>query len=798
MTKKIFALLIAILSVVMAFAQADSRWSAVPSTDKNVKNVIETPDKTYFQMGPSLFSLSNDGKESYSYSKHNKLTESADITGIWYNSADKYLVVAYANGGIDLLYDNGRTVALPDIKDAVLATAHTINSVAFADGKIYVGTVFGLVIFDEARHIVLETAMLGKSVSYVGTYLGKLLIIVDYNSYMAPLDGRHTQLSDFSTTGAIYAKSIGRLSDNSMAVVHTNGTPYIFRWNGTKWSPTAQSITSPIGVGTLKDGAYIYTASKIYAFDQSGKMTEYAIPAAYTSAVPFSTTDMSSIWFNNKGALSKFDMTAATPTVLVDGFEFKGLPMKAFPKITASVDGQYIYPFSFTTSFVFKPYENTNEYNHEPQIGQIHNGEYRNMVPKVADKTQFSSLFPTWQNNTKTTSLAGGCTDVAVNPNDPEMVFFSSRLLGVTALKNGQVLANFGNHNTPFGNYTNVMTVAFDMAGNLWAGVGYKANGPFFVLPAAKVQNLSSVVSSDWTPVNFNGYDRNGPDEHLLFSRDKRTGLILGGSWGTTLVFFDNNGTPLNFKDDKVKMFNELHDQHGNSVNLTFVLTACEDADGRMWIGTNQGLFYLPSMAAGLADQPQVIRPVVPRNDGTNQGDYLLSVEVIHCIATDAANRKWIATANSGLYLVNSEGTEIIANYTTQNSPLPSECVYSVYCDPQSNKVYIGTQNGMVTFDSDASPASPDFNNVYAYPNPVRPDYTGLITVAGLMNDSLVKIADASGNVVFQGQSEGGMITWDGCDASGSRVKSGVYFVFASSNEGGSSDGVVTKIMVIN
>ena len=69
------------------------------------------------------------------------------------------------------------------------------------------------------------------------------------------------------------------------------------------------------------------------------------------------------------------------------------------------------------------------------------------------------------------------------------------------------------------------------------------------------------------------------------------------------------------------------------------------------------------------------------------------------------------------------------------------------------------------------APAATDFSDVYAYPNPVKPDYTGWISIVNLMDNSLVKIADASGNVVYSCRSNGGMFTWDGCNASGSRVK---------------------------
>ena len=187
------------------------------------------------------------------------------------------------------------------------------------------------------------------------------------------------------------------------------------------------------------------------------------------------------------------------------------------------------------------------------------------------------------------------------------------------------------------------------------------------------------------------------------------------------------------------------------------------------------------------------------RNDGTEFADYLLDGEFVFDIAVDPSDRKWIATRNSGVYLVNADGTEVIANFNMENSPLPSNKVMSVKCDPLSNIVYFGTDKGVVKYAADAAPAAEDYNDVYAYPNPVRPDYTGWITVTGLMDNSLVKITDTAGNVVRQGTSEGGMFLWDGCNGANQRVRSGVYFVFASQNASGSASGKpVTKIMVIN
>jgi hypothetical protein len=98
----------------------------------------------------------------------------------------------------------------------------------------------------------------------------------------------------------------------------------------------------------------------------------------------------------------------------------------------------------------------------------------------------------------------------------------------------------------------------------------------------------------------------------------------------------------------------------------------------------------------------------------------------------------------------------------------------------------------------DATEASQtmDDTSVYAYPNPVTPDYTGLITVTGLSYDADVKITSSNGVLIAQGRSNGGMFTWDGCDSSGRRVSAGVYFVITATGSG--NKGTVCKIAVIN
>ena len=89
-----------------------------------------------------------------------------------------------------------------------------------------------------------------------------------------------------------------------------------------------------------------------------------------------------------------------------------------------------------------------------------------------------------------------------------------------------------------------------------------------------------------------------------------------------------------------------------------------------------------------------------------------------------------------------------------------------------------------------------DDDSVYAYPNPVTPDYSGLITISGLTYDADVKITSSNGALIAEGRSNGGMFTWDGCDRQGRRVASGVYMVITATRDG--NKGTVCKIAVIN
>ena len=237
--------------------------------------------------------------------------------------------------------------------------------------------------------------------------------------------------------------------------------------------------------------------------------------------------------------------------------------------------------------------------------------------------------------------------------------------------------------------------------------------------------------------------------------------------------------------------------QNGASLGNPKVYCTAEDLDGNVWIGTTAGPLYLTPEA--IRNGSQVFTQyVVPRNDGTNLGDYLLANASIRSMAVDGGNRKWFGTNDNGVFLVSADNNTQLQHFTTDNSPLPSDIINDILVDGKTGLVYFATDKGLCSYLSDATEPSAEMtkDNVYAYPNPVRPDYTGPITIVGLTYDAEVKITTSNGTLVAEGRSTGGTFQWDGCDGEGRRVASGVYMVHTSTATG--DKGTVCKIAIVN
>lgn len=389
-----------------------------------------------------------------------------------------------------------------------------------------------------------------------------------------------------------------------------------------------------------------------------------------------------------------------------------------------------------------------------------------------------------------------GTYAVAPDPSDEKHVFAASRT-GVQEFQNGTFVTEYSIDNSPLQvaatvggdnkDYVLVTGLVFDGQGSVWF---LNSTSPSTSLLEYKLQEKT------WTSHHKEGLfmsDYNRTKENLckMFMDSKGYMWFVNNYWRhTSFHRYD-------ITNDNLLSFEPSENQDGTSLSISNVRGLAEDKDGNMWIATNIGplLLYADDIEASTPTYNQV---KVPRNDGTDLADYLLSGVDINSVAIDGANRKWFGTNGNGVYLISEDNMEQVQHFTTSNSPLLSDNVLAVAIDGTTGKIYFGTDKGLCSYMSDTTTPSDEMTkaNVYAYPNPVPPDYTGTITVVGLSYNADVKIVTANGALVAEGRSNGGSFSWDGRDLKGKRVASGVYMVQTATSDG--SKGTVCKIAVVN
>lgn len=338
------------------------------------------------------------------------------------------------------------------------------------------------------------------------------------------------------------------------------------------------------------------------------------------------------------------------------------------------------------------------------------------------------------------------------------------------------------------GNYVVTTGTKYDRSGNLWV-----MNS---ISPSTSLFEVSQ--SGNWTSHH--------KQELMLRNEDPVRSMEQMGTPmfdSRNLLWFTNNSwrTPALIcyqpSTDNIKVFSSFINEDNTELTLQGVRCVAEDRYNNIWIGTSQGPLMLEP------DQINAERPIfnqvkVPRNDGTDYADYLLSGVDILSMAIDNGNRKWFGTDGSGVYLISSDNMTQIQHFTTENSPLLSNSVSSIAINNSTGEVFFGSANGLCSYTTTIPSADEGMtkDNVYAYPNPVRPDYNGAITITGLEENADVKIMTSSGALVNEGKATGGQYKWYGLDKNGKRVASGVYMVAVATAEG--EKGVVCKVAVIN
>jgi hypothetical protein len=731
----------------------------------------------------AVFSYNKDDGEIIRYSKATQLTD-IGISALEIDPATGLVIIGYSNGNIDLL-DGKKSYNIPDIKFSTIIGDKAIYDILPFGNRVYLSTGFGVVVLDMIRKEVKETYFIGPN-------------------------GGPVRVNDV----AIFNDTLYAATEEGLQKAYINNP---FLANFQNWLPfgiiPGDSIVKHIEFFNNEMVLLVPGTQADTIWSKSTGATDW------TARYPLDDFRINQIWSNGEWLTVSGDYGYWFCHFNFDFPVERSLIAGRLPNIYNCIVGEYGYIWAadkYAGLFWSRNAEGTADSSVEPdgpftascrRIGAYnnniwiaHGGVRADWGPQFNVDGISGFVDDQWKHISSDTIYSAGAgfnnssnfvtdvMDVAVDPLDNSVVYAATWDDGLVRVNTatGRLKPTNGNAATgpdattadPTAVRTQVASVAFSDEGILWC-------------------------TNSLTDRAIHALDRDGKfydyDFGLLLGNDEKVGDILIGNngfiWanviGKGLLVLNNNGTLPVFSDDNFKL---LTDAEGNGkLASNDVLCMEEDLDEEVWVGTSSGLsiFYNP---ASIFDGDNFdSEQILIEQDGNTQ--ILLETESINCIEIDGSNRKWIGTQNSGVYLLSDDGLRQVYHFTEENSPLLSNTVYDIAINHSNGEVFFATENGVVGFFSTATNFDNEMSNVRVFPNPVRPEYAGNITIDGLAYNTSVKITDIQGNILFETESEGGRAVWDGLLSDGSKPATGVYLVYVSTPLGTADE--VRKITII-
>lgn len=764
MVKRILVSFIITLFTTAVFAGIGD-WYLFPSYH-NASRCEIAGERIYVLASGALYSYNKNDDELRTYDK--TLLNDIDITDIAYSKKHDALIIIYMNANIDVLYGDEDVCNLPDFKNKLIPNK-TINSVGIQEDYAYISTEFGILVLDIDKLEFTNTYYLGKNTycsylfkdkMYAGTAEGLYSCntaknLLDKNNWEKLNNNRIYRIAE--SNGNLYLldnnKSIGCLDNNNVKEI-------------IKSSSNFQTIYNH------KNNIVATESDKLHIIENNNKINTYTIKESSN----YIALDGNTIWkcSPDKGLVE----CILADKEIVDTNEgvIPNSPMNnycEFTKITYNdklliAGGNLNYlDLTFYDGTIMEYDYNNDKWFNFPNKNMKEMTGYRYVNICSADE----------------------------DPTEPGHYFASSFGYGIYEFRNGEFIAHYNNKTTndtiasvlesgPTYAYVRVPMVRFDNDGNLWCiNTGVKD-----ILKVRK-------KTGGWEILNYKDIEYTPTvSDYLIDSRGWLWMVSMQSEAG--LFCAKTKNTLFDTSDDDTQMWkSHVTNQDGISYDMYQLYSFKEDKKGLLWVGTNTGLFVIDNPEQFFKDG--IFKQIkVPRNDGSGLADYLMNGLCIKAIAIDEANRKWVGTDDNGIYLLSEDGLETIHHFTTDNSLLPSNNITSITVNNSTGEVFIGTNKGLASFTSDAvTPEEKlDRKNIHAFPNPVRADYSGYISIVGLTDDCNVKITDTAGYLINEGISNGGMYNWNGRNARGEKVSGGIYYILVNDSEG--NESIATKIVI--
>lgn len=758
----IYICLLACLLPVVARTQNPGVWTPLFSY-KFSSRMVEGDGKIYCKAENALFSYTVASGEIETLTKADRLSD-VRIADIAYDTPRKQLLVLYSSGNIDLVGSAG-TILINSLKSNKSILNKTLYCATIVGERAYIGADFGIAVLNLATHEFEDSYFIGPQAEYlkvsrivIDSTSNRMFAATPKGLMVASLKDRN--LADFNSWSLFKTSEHGTFD---MPITHlaANGKYIYLAIYGSQSKPAVtyqiEGLQSQLFTRqqpsitdmTVSNGQlHITDWKKIYVYDRNNYL-RFAADSSSSSDASFMsalTTSDSRLWVSQISA-----------------------------GITEVSKGKAIMPngpfYDQISSIVF----------------DSENRLYASFGEKESFRIGgFGTYNGQWLNRPVFSSYEMLC--IALHPTKKNAFYLGSYGRGLYQYDGIYSLNTvYNSDNSPLENHYQTLCKIYDVKadkyGNMWASdwpstIGIKILDP----------------SGNWHSVKIPGHPTlDYINKIFITSRNQKifTNAIPVNST-YTICAFDEKKTWDDTSDDA---YTVLGLRGGEDQDFaSYVFSIAEDNNGALWIGTNNGVATLSDLQAIFTVPNPQFRRIKVVNDSIV--DYLLDGVEVRSIAIDAGNRKWFGTLNDGVFLMSDNCTEVIQHFTAENSPLPSNFVSTIAIRPSDGQVFFCTDNGTVSYSSNAYKGVATMDKIKVVPNPVREHYRGDIFISGLVDDAHVKITDLTGNLVFETYSNGGMATWHGRNLLGKRPQTGVYLIFISNDDGTSTR--VGKLIFVN
>ncbi len=761
MKKKLLYFLFLIV-VQMGFAQNNLLWKGYFSYN-DIKDISESPTAVFAASENALFAKNIASSEIKTINTVDGLSGET-ISSLYYSKTFNKTLVGYENGLLIVINEtDGSMLKVVDIINKQLpASIKKINHFMEYDGIVYVSCDFGIVQFNLTTMQFGDTYFIGDNgvetiVAQTTIYNGSIYAAT--NNGIKRADITNKNLVDFNQWTKIATGSWSSIEAFGIELIAINTSGYMYRYtiNSDSFAGYFQLSQPSVDMRSTINYLIISTASSVYIYNNQMVLVRQinsnqilGINPNFTCA----TIIGDSVYLGTK------ENGMITATVSVSSLFENSTP--------SGPSRNNIFALQATTTSLWAVYGNyTGDYN-----------------PYPLDSYGISKYNTSGWLNIPYEKVLGAKSmcRITINPNNENEVYASSFFSGLLKIKDDVPIFLYNEKNSGLESLTflgpsyidvRINGTAFDKAGNLWV--------------------TNSLIKNGLKELKANG-------QWQSFSTDAILNSSMATDYGKMTI--DKNGTKwLTTNRDGIVGFNESTNKFkkitigADTGNLPVVdaRSVAVDNNDQLWIGTTKGLRVLPNVSSFLTDAQLNTNSIIILDN--NLAQELMYEQFITDIVVDGANNKWIGTLDSGLFLVSPNGQKTIYHFTSSNSPLPSNVINDIGINSITGEVFIATDKGLVSFKGTATAANDNLNNVYVYPNPVRPEYTGTVKIAGLLDKANIKITDIEGNLVYETTSEGGTIEWDTMAFGKYKVASGVYMIFIASQDG--TETKVKKVMII-